>query len=159
MHDRRALTVTQPPFPLGRASLGDQDFQHGPDPHPLLRTIKIRSVPWSVCSLSDCQTCHCPCYRIYPEAGAAQYTPIPQTSPCRSGFYPVLGERPFHVEAAADKVLVTRFRSSEISRCARTTVSHPKPLMYNASIISAGIANDFNAMSVLFSSNPCRVVY
>src|SRR6202022_1891530 len=34
VHNRRALTVTDAPFPLGLASLGNQHFQHGPDPHP-----------------------------------------------------------------------------------------------------------------------------
>ena len=34
VHNRRAVTVTDAPFPLGRASLGNQHFQHGPDPIP-----------------------------------------------------------------------------------------------------------------------------
>jgi len=45
VHNRRALTVTDAPFPLGLASLGDDHFQHSTDRIPQLRTIKDTTVP------------------------------------------------------------------------------------------------------------------
>jgi hypothetical protein len=67
VHNRRALTITDAPFPLGRALLGNQHFQHGPTASPSCVPSSY-DLRWSVYSLSDCQTCHSHCYQGYPQA-------------------------------------------------------------------------------------------
>jgi hypothetical protein len=62
-----------------------------------------------------------------------------------------------HPSGTDPALLVTCFGSPLVALTAVSGVSRPNPLIHSAPGVSAGIANDFNEMRVLFSINSCTM--